>query len=40
MNTYSHVLAPTMTEASALLADRLLGSGISRHLQTEGADDA
>jgi len=39
MNTYSHVLAPTMTEASSLLADRLLGSGISRHLQNgEGGD--
>jgi len=37
MGTYSHVLAPTMSEASSLLADRLLGdAGISRHLQNRG----
>jgi len=40
MNTYSHVLAPTMTEASSLLADRLLGTGISRHLQNGETGDA
>jgi len=40
MNTYSHVLASSATEASSLLAERLLGTGISRHLQKAEADDA